>query len=69
MITWISTKSPVRMLDTPVGRGADNYLHENQGIDSALLAADLGVCTARVESRQRRLGLRAFTRSGVRRNI
>jgi hypothetical protein len=42
MITWISTKSPRGMLDTPVDRKTADYLNENRGIDAALLAVELG---------------------------
>lgn len=58
MITWLSTKSPIRMLDTPMGREAEQHLRENSGIDSALLALDLRISPLHVEAKQRRLGLR-----------
>jgi hypothetical protein len=67
MITWLSTKSPLRMLDTPISHGTENYLRENQGVDSALLAADLGLCPMHVEAAQRRLGLRKCVPPGKRR--
>jgi hypothetical protein len=66
MITWLSTKSPIRMLDARINRAQENYLRKNGGIDSALLAAELGLCLAHVEARQRRLGLRAFAPTGKR---
>jgi hypothetical protein len=66
VITWLSTKSPIRMLDAKIKRVTENYLRENHGVDSALLAAELGVCVAHVESKQRRLGLRAFAPTGLR---
>jgi hypothetical protein len=64
MITWLSTKSPIRMLDYQIDQATEQHLRDNVGVDSALLAADLGICTARVESHQRRLGLRAFAPCG-----
>jgi len=69
MITWLSTKSPIRMLDPPVDRETADYLHDNRGIDSALLAADLGLCTSHVEARQRRLGLRKCVPPGRKRKL
>lgn len=66
MITWLSTKSPLRMLDPPMQQSEAIYLRENLGIDSALLAADLGLCTSHVEARQRRLGLRKCVPPGTR---
>ena len=64
MITWLSTKSPRGMLDSQIGREVENHLRENAGIDSALLAADLGLCQRNVEAWQRRLGLRKFAPTG-----
>lgn len=66
MITWLSTKSPVRMLNAPIAGEIEVYLRENHGVDSALLAADLGICQHYVECYQRRLGLRKFAVPGRR---
>ena len=64
MFTWLSTKSPIRMLDYQIDQAMEQHLRDNVSVDSALLAADLGVCAARIESHQRRLGLRAFAPTG-----
>jgi hypothetical protein len=64
MITWLSTKSPRGMLDTQISREVEDHLRQNAGIDSALLAADLGLCQRNVEAWQRRLGLRKFAPTG-----
>ena len=64
MITWLSTKSPIRMLDYQIDQATEQHLRDNIGVDSALLAIDLGVCVARIESHQRRLGLRPFAPTG-----
>jgi hypothetical protein len=53
MITWLSTKSPLRMLDPPISEYAENYLREHLGIDSAILGAALGWGADRVEAAQR----------------
>jgi hypothetical protein len=68
MITWLSTKSPLRMLDPPISSKMEQYLRDNQGIDSALLALDLGLGPDHVEARQRRLGLRKLSVPGRRRD-
>lgn len=39
----------------------DQYLRDNQGIDAALLAVDLGVTQSFIEMYQRKLGLRPLT--------
>jgi hypothetical protein len=65
MITWISTKSPIRMLDKPIDPEVESYLRANHGIDSAILAADLGISRIHIESYQRRLGLRALANPRV----
>jgi hypothetical protein len=57
-ITWLSTLSPIRMLDEPISRTVVDCLIENRGVDSALLAAELKLCRHHVEAFQRRLGLR-----------
>jgi hypothetical protein len=64
MITWLSTKSPIRMLDAPIDPATEAHLRANAGVDPAMLAADLGLWTARVEACQRRLGLRQCVPSG-----
>jgi hypothetical protein len=66
MITWLSTKSPIGMLDYRIDRDMADYLHSNRGIDSALLAIDLGLGSHDVEASQRRLGLRKFSVPGRR---
>lgn len=66
MITWLSTKSPIGMLDRRIDRDLADFLHSNQGIDSALLAIDLGLGAHDIESSQRRLGLRKFAPTGRR---
>jgi hypothetical protein len=58
MITWLSTKSPIRMLDAPIDSATEAHLRANVGVDPAILASDLGLWTSRVEACQRRLGLR-----------
>lgn len=67
MITWISTKSPTRMLDASITRAQEAYLRDNRGVDAALLAIDLGLCPVHVEALQRRLGLRKISVPGKRR--
>jgi hypothetical protein len=67
MITWLSTKSSIRMLDQPIDRVTEEHLRENQGIDSALLATDLSIGPAHVEALQRRLGLRKCVPPGRKR--
>ncbi len=61
---WLSTKSDPRMFKQSYETTErDAYLIENQGIDAALLAADLGISEVRVQAYQRRLGLREFQRN------
>jgi hypothetical protein len=67
MITWLSTKSPIRMLDTPIDQATENYLRENRGVDPEMLAADLGLAPSRVRACQRRLGLRKCVPPGRKR--
>jgi hypothetical protein len=66
MITWLSTKSPLRMLEA-IDQATEEHLRENSGVDSALLAVDLRLSPAHVRSKQRRLGLRKFAPTGKRR--
>ncbi len=63
-ITWLSTKSPLRMLDTPISAERETYLRQNHGIDSTLLALDLGLGPDHIEAMQRRLGLRKCAAPG-----
>ena len=56
------------MLDDQIDERIETHLRENQGIDAALLAADLGLCTAHIEAYQRRLGLRKLSQPGRRSN-
>ncbi len=60
---WLSTKSPRIFKQSYETAERDAYLIENQGIDSALLAADLNMQSCHVVAYQRKLGLRAFQRS------
>jgi hypothetical protein len=64
MITWLSTKSPHRMLDDPINPEIEDHLRVNHGVDSAVLAADLSRNQSYVEACQRRLGLRKFAPTG-----
>ena len=57
-ITWLSTLSPIRMLDEPISKAIVKCLIANRGVDSALLAAELKLGQQHVEAFQRRLGLR-----------
>jgi hypothetical protein len=56
---WMSTLSKMQFressYETPEN---EKHLRESQGIDSALLAADLGISPLHVEAYQRKLGLR-----------
>ncbi len=58
MIYWISTKSPIKMLDKHIDDSEAEYLRQNKGVDLALLASDLKIPRRAVRSRQFRLGLR-----------
>ena len=56
---WISTKSPPSILRMfPVPLDAEVKIRELAGIDAALIAAELGIATAKVIRYQRQLGLR-----------
>lgn len=59
---WLSTKSPRNIFrpgyQTPELEAA---LREAQGIDPAIIAADVGICRGHVASAQRKLGLRKIT--------
>jgi hypothetical protein len=68
MITWLSTKSPIRMLDAPIDPATEHHLRENSGVDPQILAADLGLCPSRIRSCQRRLGLRKCVPPGGRKS-
>lgn len=59
---WISTKSNKKILDTPVDSYIADYLIANNGIDAALLAADLGIPKNVIPYIQLRLGLRKFSK-------
>lgn len=62
MIYWLSTNSPsLRLLDPKISPEVEIYLRENQGVDSALLALDLGLSHLKVEAWQRQLGLRRIS--------
>jgi hypothetical protein len=52
------------MLDRPIASDVEEYLRANQGIDSAILAENLGVWYGCVEAWQRRLKLRAISTPG-----
>jgi hypothetical protein len=69
MTYWISTKSPVRMLDNRTDKITAAYLKNNQGIDAALLAADLGIARNIIPYYQLRLGLRKYAPCGRRKNL
>ena len=69
MTYWISTKSPVRLLDNKTDAFIANYLIENQGIDAALLASDLGIARNVIPYLQLRLGLRKYAPCGRRKSI
>jgi hypothetical protein len=58
MITWLSTKSPIKMLDEPISQTIVDCLTQNQGVDALLLTSELKLCRRHVEYFQRRLGLR-----------
>ena len=61
---WLSTKSPRQMLRPSYQNVKnDQFLRDHAGIDSALLAADLGISEIHVQAYQRQLGLRTFTRN------
>jgi hypothetical protein len=69
MTYWISTKSPVRMLDYQINTKISEYLIENQGIDASILASALGLQRDRVHFYQLRLGLRKHAVPGRRKSI
>lgn len=59
---WISTKAPSRMFHP--GYQTEElaaYLHENVGVDAAILAAETGVGRGQIMAFQRKLGLRKIT--------
>jgi len=62
MITWLSTKSPLKMLDTPVSAEIAEYLKQNRYVDVAILADDLGIASHHLRAQQRRLGLRKLSK-------
>jgi hypothetical protein len=62
MITWLSTKSPVKMLDPPINDKLAEFLRENRDVDVAILAVDLGMPSHHLKAQQRRLGLRKFSK-------
>jgi hypothetical protein len=66
---WISTKSNFKILNKPIDAFIANYLIENQGIDVALLAADLGIARNVISYLQLRLGLRKYAPCGRRKSI
>ena len=61
---WTSTKASPNMFRPAYRRGEiDDYLRAALGVDSAILAAFLGLHVAQVESYQRELGLRKIAQN------
>jgi hypothetical protein len=59
---WTTTKAP-RNLFRPAYQTEelDDFLRANRGIDSAILAAELGMSANQIKAYQRQLGLRRIT--------
>lgn len=66
---WLSTKSRPDIF-RPAYQNAENdkVIRETVGIDSALVANDLGINTFQVQAYQRKLGVRKITGNSPRRS-
>lgn len=59
---WLSTKSPSGIFRAAYQtKERDTFLRETVGVDSAILAQEMGLGRNRVEAYQRKLGLRKIT--------
>jgi hypothetical protein len=59
---WVSTKAhPDIFRERHMTREIEAGLRERDGLETSLIAAELGINSRRVRAYQRRLGLRKFT--------